>query len=106
MTKVVVNKCYGGFSVSQAAAILIGEPLDEYGEGWGYHTGMERHDPRLVAAVEKLGSDQASGSMARLKIEDIEGNQYRISEYDGYENVITPENNKTRLKAGYFWSKF
>lgn len=51
---------------------------------------IERHDPILVQVVETLG-DAASTSCARLRIAEISGRQYRISEYDGRESVIEPE---------------
>ena len=50
--------------------------------------------PPIVAVVEALG-DEANGPCASLEICEIGGNQYRIDEYDGAENVVTPE--------GYDW---
>lgn len=52
----------------------------------------KRHHPDLVAVVEALGKE-TSGSCANLAIEEISGNQYRIDEYDGAEDVITPDGN-------------
>lgn len=53
-------------------------------------TGIQRHDVDLVRVVEELGSD-ASGQCSDLWIREIEGNTYRIGEYDGNETVILPE---------------
>lgn len=50
----------------------------------------ERHDPVLIEVVEELG-EKANGEYTNLLIREIEGNRYRISEYDGNEWVITPE---------------
>jgi hypothetical protein len=54
-----------------------------------WNTEIERHDPDLVAVVEELGSEKASGKCARLRVMDIGEEHYHISEYDGYESVIT-----------------
>ena len=43
----------------------------------------------MVTVVEELG-DAANGSCARLDIEEIEGDRYRIDEYDGRESVVVP----------------
>ena len=43
-----------------------------------------------MAVVEALG-DEANGECAYLGIAKIYGRQYRIDEYDGAEDVITPE---------------
>lgn len=52
---------------------------------------IERHDPVLVRVVEELGSKKASGMCSKLAIADIGESLYRIEEYDGFENVVTPE---------------
>jgi hypothetical protein len=104
MNKVVYNACYGGFSLSKRAvkwlaengrdhikAIALAELEQNPNEDFGYHLGMRRHDPDLVRCVETLGAE-ASGTCACLEIEEIDGNQYRIEEYDGYETVMQPKN--------------
>ena len=48
---------------------------------------IERHDPALVQVVEELGA-AASGAFADLKIAEIEGDRYRITEYYGWEDVV------------------
>jgi len=55
---------------------------------WDY-CDVDRHDPVLVQVVEELGY-KASGKYANLAIEEVSG-AYRITEYDGYESVETPE---------------
>lgn len=49
-----------------------------------------RHHKDLVAVVETLG-EEADGPCAKLAIEKVYGNQYRIDQYDGAERVVTPE---------------
>ena len=120
MHKVVFNNCYGGFSISLKAvdwlehnskdeALL--EHIKNCKEDSEYSTSAfkeqllcysvsdffadKRHHKDLVAVVETLG-DEANGSCAALGICRINGRQYRIDEYDGAEEVITPE--------GYDWT--
>lgn len=106
--KVVYNACYGGFELSLKAIEWLAEHatdlelknylkeklIDEHksfiGTALGSWFDDKRHHKDLVAVVEALGSE-ASGPCAKLKIMKISGNQYRIDEYDGAENVITPE---------------
>lgn len=107
MTKIVYNACYGGFSLSAAAIRMYldlkgfkyKEKPTKYSftefevEGWDnfYDRRIERDDPILVEVVEKLG-DKASGSCAKLRVEDIpKGTLYRIDEYDGYESIETKD---------------
>jgi len=96
MHKVVYNACFGGFSLSADAVRLAkraagkNSAWSKVSEEYGYLGGdIERHDPILVAVVERLGKD-AAGRCAELKIAEIESNVYRIDEYDGSESVETP----------------
>lgn len=84
--KVVYNSYYGGFSLSSKAQELLSQLK---GEEVDYHD-LPRHDKDLVAVVEELGSE-ASGTFGSITIAYINSDRYRISEYDGWEKVITPE---------------
>lgn len=119
MTKIVVNGCFGGFGLSDAAisryAEIAGIPLYSYQiDGWTswylvprdvydaldrddrnevYFSAdaLPRTDPALVQVVEELG-DAANGNFAELYIVELEpGTRYRIDEYDGTESVMTIE---------------
>lgn len=80
--KVVINTCFGGFSVSRKAMEQMGFKWDGYG-----YPEIERTDPRLVAVVEELGK-KASGPTAELRVVEIpDGIEYEIEEYDGYEHI-------------------
>ena len=83
--KVAYNSYYGGFGLSEKAQKLLnelkGEEVDYY--------DLPRHDKDLVAVVEELGSE-ASGTFNSVVIAEIDSDRYRISEYDGWEKVITP----------------
>lgn len=108
--KIVVNTCFGGFSISLEAAKFMAArgnktALDELEDyylkehknfcdswyGYGFvegSNGYERTDPDLVAAVETLGSKEASGSMAALTVQEIpDGIDWYIDEYDGIETI-------------------
>lgn len=83
--KVVINNCFGGFGLSNAAKYELGEA------GLNVEDRFSRHDPRLVEVVERLG-DAANSKYADLKVVDLEGEtQYFITEYDGSESVWTPK---------------
>ena len=84
--KVAYNSYYGGFGLSEKAQELLKQLK---GKEVDYHD-LPRHDKDLVAVVEELGSE-ANGDYSALKIATINSDRYRISEYDGWEKVITPE---------------
>lgn len=83
MNKVVINACYGGFTLSDKAVEELAIPLGE----WGYPEEPSRHDPKFVELVERLGKE-ASGSCSRLEIREIWGRVYRIDVHDGLETVV------------------
>ena len=104
MNKVVYNACFGGFSISLTAMkwlaengrdeikAIAKENLRKYpNEEFGFHChDIERHDPDLVRCVETLGYG-ANGRCAELVVRELKGNRYRITEYDGSEEVYEPE---------------
>lgn len=87
MGKVVVNRCYGGFDLSEEALKWLKEKGLEI--PYSYYDGP-RHHPLLVQCVEELG-DKASGRFSNLMVYEFEGDQYYIDEYDGMESVETPD---------------
>ena len=88
MNKVVINNCYGGFGLSVTAEKryeeLSGKAFPDM--SWD----VSRHDPALVQVVEELG-EEANGDCACLSVEEIPGNRYYITEYDGIEEIHCPE---------------
>lgn len=81
--KVVINRCFGGFSLSEKAYEYLGIPWD----GYGYEYTEDRANPKLVKCVEKLG-ENANGDFAELKVVDIPDDiEWTIEEYDGMEEV-------------------
>jgi len=81
MTKIVINDCYGGFSLSKKACDELGIRLLEG------NRMMIRDDPVLIEVVERLGKE-ADGAHAKLKIVEIPDDvEWTIEEYDGVEWV-------------------
>jgi hypothetical protein len=81
MTKIVINRCYGGFSLSDQACAEL--DCSQY----AYCEDDKRNDPKLVECVERLGK-AASGAIADLEVVEIpDGVEWTIEEYDGSEWV-------------------
>lgn len=110
--KVVINRDWGGFSLSEKAIRRLFEL-----KGWNCvekksssdltlfykdsisddnffdEQDLERNDPELVQVVKELGKE-ANGFCASLKIVNIPKDvQWHISGYDGLEHVA--ENHRT-----------
>ena len=81
--KFVLNKCYGGFGLSDWAREQMGcsEP--------------DRNDPDFVSLVEKY-PDKVSGECAELEVVEIPDDvtDYRFDEYDGFECILYVLNGK------------
>lgn len=86
--KVAINRCFGGFNLSEKAVQWLrdnGHPdADEY-----YCDGLEqRTDPALIACIEAVGAKKASGLFAELHIVVVpKGVKWHISRYDGLERI-------------------
>lgn len=82
--KIVINTCFGGFSLSVAALARYNELANTNVE---YYYAIERNDPCLVQVVEELGKE-SYGDYSDLKIVDIpDGISWYIQEYDGLESI-------------------
>lgn len=112
MQKVVINRCFGGFSLSNEAfehyLKLKGIPYetqparfsfykddkDFYESGhlgddahYLHDRGIDRNDPALIQTVEELGQ-KANGFCADLTIVEIpDGVDWILMEYDGSEHI-------------------
>lgn len=109
MTKVAINNCFGGFSLSDKAFELLlnlkqikfdkkseykygYEQINYYKKGTNdylsqYDFTENRNDVDLIKVIETLGP-AANGSCASLAIVDIPDDvDYTIEEYDGAEHV-------------------
>lgn len=81
--KFVINRCYGGFGLSE-------EGLNLYnflsGKDLRHSYQIERDDPFLIEVVESL-DEKANGFVAQLEIVMIpEDLDFEITEYDGMED--------------------
>ena len=76
--KIVLNKCYGGFGLSNKAKAM----LKERG-GW-----FDQTDPNLIDVVEELG-EEASTDYSNLKVVETiaEPTDWEVDEYDGFESL-------------------
>jgi hypothetical protein len=84
--KVAVNRCFGGFGLSKAAYAHMGLEWDGY--GYAFSGSEQRNDPKLIEAIETLGTEVASGPLARVEVVEIpNGIDWTIEEYDGQEWV-------------------
>lgn len=119
MRKVAINRCFGGFGLSDTAfekllerkgiAFESEEDPDRAWRGKSYYKeGMcgteegylsfyelteNRSDPDLIAVIEELG-DAANGFASELTIVEIPDDvEWHIHEYDGLEHVA--ENHRT-----------
>ena len=93
MNKVVFNNTYGGFELSKKAVDWLRAHGVSENDIAGYlNDAFPRHDPLLVQLVEELGKEASQSLYSNLQITEIDGDIYRIEEYDGKETVVTPEN--------------
>ena len=86
--KVVINTCYGGFSLSKEAMSRLKE-LGNSNDDLPYEDSVEyRSNNLLVRVVEELG-EKANGRHASLKIIEIpeDAHEPYIMDYDGMEHV-------------------
>lgn len=93
MTKIVINKCFGGFALSEARlvryAILKGvtaHPDDEdfpIQQWW-----IPRDDPDLISVVQQIPEDEGICGTDLHVIEIPDGVEWQIEEYDGMEHIV------------------
>ena len=86
MTKIVINRCHGGFGLSAKAESKYRE-LAGITDPDFYSGGIPRDDEHLIAVVELMGSAANSGH-AKLKIVNVPDDvNWYVEEYDGKEWV-------------------
>lgn len=89
--KIVLNKCYGGYSLSKEACNYLGIERNDYNISFEFSDTKNRTNENLVKCVEELGA-KASGSCAALEVVEIPDNSfYKIEEYDGFETIYYSE---------------
>lgn len=84
--KVAINRCFGGFGLSEEAYKYLGLKWD--GFGYAYRDYEMRTDPALIECIEKLGSEKASGLLSHVEVVEIPDDvDWYIDDYDGMETV-------------------
>lgn len=85
----VLNKCYGGFSLSDFACEKLG--VED-----GYLTLDELTIDALASLIREYGSEKCSGRHAKLEVVEIPDNctDFEIDEYDGFERITYVVNGK------------
>ena len=92
--KIVLNKCYGGFGISNEFGVdVLGLKLEDTGY-FKYLSGIKdeeiRVDPRVIKAIEE--GQNIDGPHAHLEVVEIpDGAHYVIDEYDGIETLYWSE---------------
>jgi len=87
MKKIVINKCHGGFGLTDAAMFRYAEIKKIEDVDTIHIYDICRDDSALVQVVEELG-EEAMDNYADLKIVEIpEDVDWYIHEYDGMEHV-------------------
>ena len=85
MVKIALNKCFGGFSLSEKAYEALGLEWDKY--GFEYKEEHKRTDPKLIEVIEKLG-EEADGRHDRLVVVEVPDDvNWYIDDYDGVETI-------------------
>lgn len=76
----VLNKCYGGFSLSDFAVEKLGVE-DKY----AFLNELEMDT--LASLIREFGSEKCSGRHANLQVVEVPDTctDYEIDEYDGFE---------------------
>ena len=116
--KVLINRCYGGYGISDEAIELwlekkyLSYDKEFYSHGSDYRIlgesrvnsySIDRADPFLIEVFEELGSNRTSSTFADLELVELpDGCEYSIGEYDGKEWIENTWINVTieELKAG------
>jgi hypothetical protein len=92
MINILVNKCFGGYSLSEEAAEATRHIADRYElESLSYRT-----NPEILRVFDVMGSEEFSGYASKIKKVSIPdtATDWIINEYDGLETVIYVVNGK------------
>lgn len=82
MAKIVINGCYGGYGLSEAALDYLGL---SHADRFAYEN--DRANPKLVECVEKLGEAASAGHSYLYVVEIPDDVKWTITDYDGLEQV-------------------
>jgi len=86
--RIVINRCYGGFGLSNLAVSRYRELawISEEELFWTYD--IPRDSKILLQVIDELGAQESSGPHAELKVIEVpEGIKWHIADYDGMEHI-------------------
>ena len=87
MTKIVINRCHGGFGLSELAMAEYVKRKGIVDAKFHYDRFIDRTDPVLVQLVEELG-EAVNTTYSELKVAEVPDEvDWTIEEYDGLEWV-------------------
>lgn len=88
--KIAINKCFGGFGLSDFACEKLGCRTYDYDDM------ISRTDEKLINLIETYGSVRCNGKHAAIVIVEIpnEATDWEIGDYDGIETVAYVVNGK------------
>lgn len=80
MTQILVNKCYGGYSLSDEAIEALGNIDCRY----------DRTNPEILRIFDEMGSEAFGGDYAKIKKVTLpeETTDWKMFDYDGVETII------------------
>lgn len=89
MQRIVINTCFGGFSLAEDAFNLYKAYAGISDDDKHFYDGkIERNDPILLQVIDQLGIEACTGTYAALRVIEIpDGVDWEIEEYDGKEHV-------------------
>jgi hypothetical protein len=91
--KIVLNRCYGGFSLSKDVKDMYRSATSNIirPSGWYPDHDIPRDDPLLIEIIESVGLNRAGGGFSKLCIveipDDVPEDGWIIQDYDGVEWV-------------------
>lgn len=92
--KIVINVCYGGFSLSDEASDFFAKKLE-----WVNEFDL-RTNPLFIQKVEE-NSQWVSSDYSKLRVVEIpdEATDWDIDEYDGFERIIYVKDGRIYYKS-------
>lgn len=87
----VLNKCYGGFGLSDFAVESLGLKSE-----YDFNRNDSLMVDTLASLIREFGSERCSGLFGLLEVVEIPDNftDYEINDYDGFESVTYVINGK------------
>ena len=97
--KIAINRCYGGFSLSQRACARLRCKSYDYADP--NDPKDRRDDPKLISCLEALGPD-ADGALSKLVVCDVPDTitDWAVIDYDGLETLLYVQDGKIFYTKG------